>query len=337
MNCELPIEKQKGASIEEPLCPDEKSGSEGHSHKVMGRFAPTPSGLLHIGNLFSFLVAYLHVRKLGGNMRLRIEDLDPARSKQHFIDAIFRDFEWAGFDWDGEVVYQSARTEAYETAFKELQDKGLIYPCFCTRADLHAASAPHWGEELVYPGTCRSLSVLEREEKACHRDPSQRVCVSSKPYSFEDLFQGDQSFNLEQTSGDFVLQRSDSVYAYQLAVVVDDALMGVNSVIRGLDLLPSAPRQMFLQEVLGFPHPVYGHIPLIVDADGRRLAKRASDTSIESLRTRAGISAAEVLGKLAFATGMIEDAQSCSIDELVTYANLDALKDKQRIFVDLGI
>ena len=321
-----------------PLSPDEGLFERGLvSQPVVGRFAPTPSGLLHIGNLFSFLVAYLHVRKLGGSMRLRIENLDPARSKQHFVDAIFRDFEWVGFEWDGEVIYQCARTEAYEYAFIELKDKGLVYPCFCTRADLHAASAPHWGEELVYPGACRSLSASERAEKAHHRNPSQRICVPSKPYSFEDLFQGNQSFNLVQTSGDFVLRRSDSVFAYQLAVVVDDAAMGVNSVIRGLDLLPSAPRQMFLQEVLGFSHPTYGHIPLITDADGRRLAKRASDTSIESLRTRAGISAGEVLGKLAYATGMVEEAQSCSIDELVKYANLDVLNAQERICIDLTI
>lgn len=159
---------------------------------------------------------------------MRIEDLDPARSKQFYADGVFRSLEALGFEWDNQPVYQSSRTEAYQEAYQELDRKGLLYPCFCTRADLHSANAPHFGEEVLYQGTCRTLTKLEQEANAKRRSPATRIAVPDEPFSFNDLFQGLQSFNLTECSGDFIIQRSDGVFAYQLAVTVDDAWMGCN-------------------------------------------------------------------------------------------------------------
>lgn len=292
---------------------------------VVGRFAPTPSGKLHTGNAFSFLIAYLVVKQQGGIMRMRVEDIDTARCKTSFIDGMFRDFEWLGFDWEGPAVYQSKRTDAYEEAFQELSSKEIVYPCFCSRADLHAASAPHQGEEIIYPGTCRNLSLDEQRKRLQVKDPSYRIKVSSSLFSFEDLFQGYCEFNLASISGDFVVRRSDGVFAYQLAVVVDDAYMGVNSVVRGVDLLTSAPRQQYIQQCLGLPSVTYGHVPLILDEQGRRLAKRSGDISIEYFRTKRGLTSRDFWGKLAYSCGIVQDNQPYSLDELVKYADLSNL------------
>lgn len=292
---------------------------------VVGRFAPTPSGKLHIGNAFSFLIAYLVVKQQGGIMRMRVEDIDTARCKTSFNDGMFRDFEWLGFDWKGPAVYQSKRTDAYEEAFQELSSKKLVYPCFCSRADLHAASAPHQGEEIIYPGTCRNLSLDEQRKRFETKDPSYRIKVPSTLFSFEDLFQRHCEFNLSTMSGDFVIRRSDGVFAYQLAVVVDDAYMGVNSVVRGVDLLTSVPRQQFIQECLGLPSVTYGHVPLILDEQGRRLAKRSGDISIEFFRTKRGITSKDFWGKLAYSCGIVQDNQPYSLDELVKCADISNL------------
>lgn len=302
---------------------------------VVGRFAPTPSGKLHLGNLFSFLVAYLVARRENGSVLMRIEDLDPARSKQTYVDSAFRCLEALGFEWDNEPVYQSARTNAYREAFERLKGKELLYPCYCTRADLHAANAPHFGEEVVYAGTCRNLSMAQRQEKTAHRDPATRIKVPDSPISFHDIFQGNQTFNLAECSGDFIVRRSDGVFAYQLAVVVDDAWMGVTSVVRGCDLITSTPRQQYLYRCLGLPVPEYGHVPLMVDSKGKRLAKRDKSTDIEVLLTEYGISPNELLGKLAFHTGLIEKYSPMSLDELIKYADLSQLQGKKRIVVAL--
>lgn len=300
---------------------------------AVGRFAPTPSGKLHLGNLFSFLIAYLEVKKSSGKMLLRIEDLDPARSKQSYIDAVFRNLSSLGFEWENEPVYQSRRSDAYQEALEELEKQDLLYPCFCTRADLHAANAPHFGEETIYAGTCRSLSRKQQHEKAERRNPATRVKVPNKPITFIDLFQGAKTFNLTECSGDFIVRRSDSVFAYQLAVVVDDAYMGVNSVIRGCDLITSTPRQIFLQRCLNLPTPAYGHVPLIVDSQGKRLAKRNKDTDIDFLLNEKNMDAPELLGKLAYCTGLIDEPQSTTLDELIRFADVSPIKGKERISV----
>lgn len=304
---------------------------------VVGRFAPTPSGKLHLGNLFSFMVAYLVSRRANGKVLMRIEDLDPARSKQAYIDSIFRCLDALGFEWDNEPLYQSKRTEAYREAYEKLKKQELVYPCFCTRADLHAANAPHYGEEVLYAGTCRALTYEERLKKAQVRNPASRVIVPSKRFKFEDLFQGATSFNLTECSGDFVVRRSDGVYAYQLAVVVDDASMDVTSVVRGFDLLTSTPRQIFLQECLGYPTPHYGHVPLILDTSGKRLAKRDKDTDIETLLFEKNVSPQRLLGELAYATGLSSERRSMTLDELTRQANLTALKGKRSIKLSVDL
>lgn len=326
----LPLLLNKDALQADGLC---RSGKkvEASTNKAVGRFAPTPSGKLHLGNLFSFLVAYIHVKQNNGSMLLRIEDLDPARSKQQYVDAVFRDLDALGFEWDGSPVYQSQRTDAYEAALAALQAQNLLYPCYCSRADLHAANAPHFGEEVVYQGTCKAIGEKERLEKASKRNPSIRIAVSGNPISFIDAFQGEQSFNLMECSGDFVVRRSDGVFAYQLAVVVDDAWMGVTSVVRGCDLITSTPRQIYLQRLLGFPTPSYGHIPLIVSAEGKRLAKRDKSTDIDFLLNEQGISASVLLGKVAYASRLIDADEPMALPELVRYADLSKLKGVGRV------
>lgn len=296
---------------------------------VVGRFAPTPSGKLHLGNAFSFLMAYLVARQAGGSVLMRIEDLDPARSKQSYADGVFRCLDALGFEWDNEPVYQSSRTEAYFEAYQVLDHKGLLYPCFCTRSDLHSANAPHFGEEVLYQGTCRTLSKIEREEKAKLRNPATRIVVPTEQLAFNDLFQGPQSFNLAESSGDFIVQRSDGVYAYQLAVTVDDAWMGVTSIVRGSDLITSTPRQMYLQKCLGYTTPTYGHVPLLVDSEGRRLSKRSQSTDIDYLLNEKCLKPEYLLGKIAYTAGIVDEMRSYPLVELIRYANLNMLYSRK--------
>ena len=248
---------------------------------TVGRFAPSPSGRMHLGNAFSALIAWLAVRSVGGEMVLRQEDLDPQRCKREYADQIEADYRWLGLDWDrggsagGDAYYQSNRNDIYAEAMETLRQNHLIYPCFCTRNQLHAASAPHATDgTTLYPGTCRNLTPAEQTERAKTRKPAMRVKVPDERISFTDHIMGAYHQNLAQACGDFILRRSDGVFAYQLAVVVDDALMGVNQVVRGVDLLSSTPRQIWLQQQLGFPQPEYGHVPLLYGADGHRLSKR---------------------------------------------------------------
>ncbi len=301
------------------------------SNKLVGRFAPTPSGGLHLGNLFSFLIAYLLAKKTDGKVLLRIEDLDQARTKKAYADSIMRDLDAFGFSWDNAPVYQSERTDAYLEALRRLQEQNLTYPCFCSRADLHAANAPHFGEEYVYQGTCRDLTSQQIRLKRAVRQPATRVRVNGNLLTFQDEFQGLKSFNLEQCSGDFIIRRSDGVFAYQLAVVVDDAEMGITSVVRGLDLLTSTPRQMYLQEQLEANHPSYAHIPVLVDASGRRLSKRDEDMDVHTLLQDKGVSAELILGRLSHTAGIIDEEGCSSLDELVRYADLSSLIGKRTL------
>ncbi len=255
--------------------------------EVVGRFAPSPTGRMHAGNVFAALVAWLVAKAQGGRMVLRIEDLDAQRSKREYVDAVQRDFERLGLTWDEGPFFQHDREEAYRAAFDALAARGLVYPCFCTRADLHAGSAPHRGEKPVYPGTCRGLSDEERAQRvAGGRTPAQRLAVPDRDVALQDLVQGSYRQNLARECGDFLVRRSDGAFAYQLAVVVDDAEQGVNSVVRGVDLLCSTPQQMHLQDLLGLPHPVYAHVPLVVAERDRRLSKRDHDAALDALLER---------------------------------------------------
>ena len=298
---------------------------------VQGRFAPSPSGRMHLGNVWSCLLAWLSARSAGGGMVLRLENLDPDRCKMEYCDQVMRDLEWLGLDWDGQPMYQSRRTEAYAEAFRSLERQGLVYPCYCTRAERLAASAPHRSDGgAVYDGRCRRLSPGEREALARTRRPAWRVQVPEKTITFRDLLQGEYKEELHRDCGDFILRRSDGVYAYQLAVVVDDGAMGVTQVVRGSDLLDSTPRQLWLQEVLGLPHPAYGHVPLLLAPDGRRLAKRDRDLELGQLRET--YAAPELVGRLAFAAGLLPEYAPVTPRELLPLFNWDRVPRGDMVF-----
>ena len=261
---------------------------------------------------------------------LRLEDLDPGRCRPEYCDQVMRDLEWLGLGWNGEPVYQSRRTQAYAQVFQELERQGLVYPCFCTRAQRLAASAPHRSDgAVVYDGRCARLTPEQRAELSRTRRPAWRVRAPEKTITFRDLLQGEYGEDLKRDCGDFILRRSDGVYAYQLAVVVDDAWMGVNQVVRGSDLLSSTPRQLWLQEALGLPHPAYGHVPLLLAPDGRRLAKRDRDQELDALKAR--YTAPELVGRLAWAAGQLR-AGSASLTRLASLAGFASLHHFSRRF-----
>ena len=290
---------------------------------VVGRFAPTPSGKMHLGNVLCCLVAWLSARSQGGKVLLRVEDLDPERSGADYERQIEEDLRWLGLDWDeggleaaGGRYCQSGRSGVYEQYFDILSEKGLIYPCFCSRAELHAADAPHLSDgRYFYPGTCRNLTPEEAAEKAKKRKPAWRVKVPDETVRFTDLHYGPYAENLAAECGDFVVRRADGVFAYQLATAVDDGLMGVTEVVRGRDLIGSIARQLWLQRTLGLPSPVYGHIPLLTDWDGRRLSKRDGDLDLARLREK--WRPEEILGMLAEAAGILPAYRPVSARELV--------------------
>ena len=275
----------------------------------IGRFAPSPSGRMHLGNVFSAMLAWLSVKSVGGTMILRIEDLDPDRCRPEYAEQLKRDLEWLGLGWDTEQTPQSQRTQAYAAAFAKLD----TYPCYCSRNELHAASAPHASDgTVIYAGTCRNLTDAERAAKT--RRPAWRVRVPEEEIMFVDGLQGEVRENLARECGDFILRRSDGVYAYQLAVVVDDAAGGVTQVVRGADLLRSTPRQLWLQAQLGLAHPCYYHVPLLCAPDGRRLSKREHDLDLGALRQTQ--TAEQLLGKLAYLAGILETPEPAEAAEL---------------------
>ena len=287
---------------------------------MIGRFAPTPSGRMHLGNVFAALVAWLSVRSRNGSLVLRMEDLDTQRTSADFADVLRDDLRWLGLDWDHETAPQSQRSEVYDRYFEKMMDEGLLYPCYCTRSQLHSVNAPHLSDgTYVYPGTCRTLT-----DPPAGRKPAWRVMVPDKEWSFRDRVQGDYSLNLATGCGDMVVRRADGVYVYQLAVTVDDGESGVTEVVRGMDLLSSAPRQMYLQELLGFSHPEYGHVPMLLAPDGRRLSKRDRDLDLGELRKR--MTAEELIGHLAFAAKLIEKDEPISAAELASQFTWDRLQ-----------
>ena len=268
---------------------------------MTGRFAPSPTGRMHLGNIYTALLAWLSVRSQGGRMLLRIEDLDPQRSRAAYAEQLRRDLGWLGLDWDGEMPPQSTRSPVYAAHFAKLEEQGLIYPCYCSRSELHDASAPHASDGTVlYSGACRDLTPEQRAAKT--RRPAWRVRVPDIAVSFRDGVCGLQSERLAETCGDFIVRRSDGVYAYQLAVVTDDAEAGVTQIVRGCDLLSSTPRQIYLQRLLGLPTPKYYHVPLLVAPDGRRLSKRERDLDMGALRAR--FLPEELIGRLALFSGL---------------------------------
>ncbi|MDE5784138.1 MAG: tRNA glutamyl-Q(34) synthetase GluQRS [Prevotella sp.] len=283
---------------------------------VTGRFAPSPTGRMHLGNVFSALLSWLSAKSQDGRWLLRIEDIDPQRSRQAYADLLMDDLQWLGLDWDGEPVYQSRRTDIYEHYFQLLCQQGLTYPCYCTRADLLATQAPHESDgRVVYPGTCRHRPLQP------NRSAAIRLQVPNRIITFTDGHYGLQSVNLAEQVGDFVIRRKDGAWAYQLAVVVDDALMGVTQVVRGRDLLLSSPQQLYIAQLLNFPLPHFIHLPLLCNAAGQRLSKRDQSLDMACLRQRC--TASELIGMLAHLAGLQPSPAPVTPRELIAHFSWD--------------
>ena len=292
----------------------------------IGRFAPTPSGRMHLGNVFAALIAWLSVKSRGGHMVLRMEDLDTLRTSNAFAEVLRSDLQWLGLDWDAETAPQSQRSAVYDRYFEKLMDEKLLYPCYCTRSQLHSVNAPHRSDgTYVYPGTCRNRTDTP------DKPHSWRVQVPDRVWALDDLLQGHYQENLATDCGDFVARRADGVYVYQLAVTVDDGEAGVTEVVRGVDLLSSAPRQMYLQELFGFSHPTYGHVPLLLAPDGRRLSKRDKDLDLGQLRQ--WLKPEELIGSLAHTCGLLDAYQPLSARELCSLFSWEKLK-KEDIYLN---
>ena len=298
----------------------------------VGRFAPTPSGRMHLGNVFAALLSYLSVKSRGGSWVLRMEDLDTLRTKDEYAELLRDDLRWLGLLWDEETEAQSKRSAVYDRYFDLLKDKNLLYPCYCTRSQLHNVNAPHLSDgTYVYPGTCRNLTEAQRAAQT--RLPSWRVMVPDREFAFHDLVQGDYRENLLRDCGDFVVRRADGVYVYQLAVTVDDGEAGVTEVCRGWDLLSSAPRQMYLQELFGFDHPAYAHIPMLMAPDGRRLSKRDQDLDMGALRSR--LTPEQLLGVLGEAAGIVPTADPVSAPELAAQFRWEQVRGREIVVTAL--
>lgn len=316
------------------------SGGLPDDRPPLGRLAPSPTGLLHLGNAWAFLLAWLSARGQGGRILLRMEDLDPQRSRPAFAAAILEDLHWLGLDWDagpggardsglaacGPFV-QSLRGSVYAEALTRLEAAGRTYPCFCSRKELRLlASAPHPGEEgPARPDPCRALGAAEQQRRlAAGQHAALRLRCPHEPVCFIDAVMGPQRFSPAEFGGDFALRRSDGVMAYQLAVAVDDGGMGVTEVVRGRDLLPSTPRQLLVLRFLGLRAPRYAHIPLLLDATGERLAKRHASLSLAALRAR-GVPPERIIGFLAKLAGINPGGGAARPRELTGRFRLDAL------------
>ena len=282
-----------------------------------------------MGNLRTALLAWLYARRAGGQFVLRIEDLDLPRVRAHSAERMLSDLRWLGLDWDEGLdcggpyapYVQSQRLDIYQHSLQRLQDTGLIYPCYCSRAEIaHAASAPQQDadEGPKYPGTCRDPTQTQRQQhEASGRCPSLRFRVADERIvSFTDLIAGPMTQHVQQAVGDFIVRRSDGIFAYQFAVVVDDALMHINQIVRGADLLSSTARQILLYESLGFPTPTFAHVPLMLDEQGKRLSKREQSAGLEPLRA-AGATPAQIVGQLAASGGLVAPGVEISPSELL--------------------
>lgn len=272
-----------------------------------GRFAPSPTGRMHLGNVYAALLSWLSAKSKGGEWVLRIEDIDPGRSKQEFADRIMDDLEWLGLTWDGEVTYQSKRQDIYEHYFELLRKEGLLYPCFCSRADLLATQAPHESDgRVVYKGTCRNLRPAEYPQNIT---PAWRMRVPDETIETTDGHYGTYKVHLPTEIGDFIVRRKDGAFAYQLVVVVDDLMTGITEVVRGRDLLLSTPQQLFMARILRdlekeeiFPQVNYIHFPLLINEAGQRLSKRDKSLNMGVLREQH--SAKDIIGKIAHLAGL---------------------------------
>ena len=312
-----------------------------------GRFAPSPTGRMHLGNVFCALLSWLSAKSKGGEWVLRIEDLDPQRSKRDYALQLMDDLQWLELPWDGEPVWQSQRGDIYEEYLQRLTDMGLTYPCFCTRADIMATQAPHETDgRVVYKGTCRpsapspltahTVPLRQGDEERsdgggglqpAHLSPlaaTTRLIVPDCTIPFTDGHYGKHDINLAEHCGDYIIRRKDGAWAYQLAVVVDDALMGVTEIVRGRDLLLSSPQQIHLRELL-FPSPLtidFFHHPLLCNSEGQRLCKRDKSMDLGYLRGT-GITPQEIIGKLAYLAGLTDTTTPITPSELLPLFSWD--------------
>ena len=285
-----------------------------------GRFAPSPTGRMHLGNVYAALLSWLSAKSKGGEWVLRIEDIDPGRSRQEFADKIMDDLEWLGLIWDGEVTYQSKRQDIYEHYFDLLRKEELLYPCFCTRADLLATQAPHESDgRVVYKGTCRNLNPADYPQDI---SPAWRMRVPDETIETTDGHYGTYRVHLPTEIGDFIVRRKDGAFAYQLVVVVDDLLMGITEVVRGRDLLLSTPQQLFMARTLRnldtekvLPEVSYIHFPLLINEADQRLSKRDKGLDMGVLREQH--SAEEIIGFIAHLAGITPTEQPITPQELL--------------------
>ncbi len=302
--------------------------------RIRGRFAPSPTGEMHLGNAWTALLSWLYIKSQGGEMVLRVEDLDPDRSRCEYTALLLDDMKWLGLDWDEgpacggpyDPYCQRGRSELYDRALQRLREGGHLYHCYCTRAELHTVTvAPHTGErEFVYSGICRTLSKEAQEIRSRTRRPALRLAVPEQTIRFRDGLQGEMAQSLRTACGDFVVRRADGVHAYQLAVVVDDGLMNISHVIRGADLLASTPRQLLLYELLQLEPPAFFHVPLLYGNDGHRLSKRHGSFSLVSMRKR-GLTPEEIIGYLAWKAGQIERWEPVRPQELLRQFRIAAI------------
>lgn len=296
-----------------------------------GRFAPSPTGRMHLGNVLCALLSWLSARSQGGRWLLRIEDIDAQRCHRDYALQLMDDLDWLGLHWDGEPLWQSRRSDVYEHYYTLLVQQHMTYPCYCTRADLLATQAPHESDgRVVYPGTCRPANKSSHGrpsdtvpdglagatgQRGATRAAATRLIVPNRDITFTDRHYGPQTVNLERQVGDFIIRRKDGAWAYQLAVVVDDALSGVTEVVRGRDLLLSTPQQIYLAQRLGFREPAFAHHPLLCNAAGQRLSKRDSSTDMAYLRER--FTAQQIIGFLAHAAGLRQDMAPATPNQLL--------------------
>lgn len=287
---------------------------------MKGRFAPSPTGRMHLGNVYSALLSWLSAKSQDGSWVLRIEDIDPQRSRPEFAHQLIEDLFWLGLTFDEGPYYQSERGEIYEQYLSRLHEQGLTYPCYCTRADIMATQAPHESDgRIVYAGTCRPAALGGKATSIYNnvgRKPATRLFVPDEEIPFTDLHYGTHSINLATHCGDFILRRADGAWAYQLAVVVDDALMRITEVVRGRDLLLSVPQQFYLHRLLGFTPPSFCHLPLLCNEQGQRLCKR--DKSLDLGELRKSHTAEDIIGLLAYLAGLIDHQEKISAQELVS-------------------
>ncbi len=296
-----------------------------------GRFAPTPSGEMHAGNLLCALLAFLSVKSKGGKFLVRIEDLDKDRCPRSSAEKILATLDKLGLTSDEPIIWQSEREKAYAEKERELAKSARIYPCFCTRAQLHAAEAPRLQDGgVIYSGACRNLTAEQIQKLSATRRPCYRVQAPDEEISFDDIIAGETVQNLKEGCGDFILRRSDGVYAYQFAVAVDDGESGVTEVVRGNDLLLSTPRQIWIMRLLGYTPPAYCHIPLVCDGSGRKLSKSEGDSAARLVEKNPR---EKVLGLLAFSAGLIDGNRPATLDELTAGFSWDKVK-KDKIYLD---